>query len=135
MKYIRTNFRYQITDVEIFQLLHIRPDFEIDCWYCTCTTDGTLMVKPSFAWDGASFPAINTKNTIRGSCLHDVLAKLMREQLLPSRLWRKADFELNQVLKEDGMSAFRRRYWLKGLKLTNGSYARPRNRRKILTAP
>ncbi len=136
MQYIKTPFHYQLDSPEIFQLDHFFPVKNIKTWYCSLTKKGLLTVNEGWAWDGASgLFTWNSKNTKRGSCAHDVLAKLMRAGLLPFQDWKNADQELNKILEEDGMWSFRRAYWLKGLGLTGGSYALPRNKRKVLTAP
>ena len=50
--------------------------------------------------------------------------------------WRTvADEELGRFLKEDGMFAFRRWYWVRELKKFGGSAASPLHVKKIKTAP
>ena len=135
MKYISAPFHYQLAEPETFQLKHIRPASDIETWYCTFTKDGKLTGKIGWAWDGASGPTWDTKNTKRASCCHDLLAKLMRDELLLHRMWLWADKEFNLILEEDGMWGFRRRYWIRGLGLVHGSYALPKNKRKLCEAP
>ena len=135
MKYISAPFHYQLVEPETFQLKYIHPREDIETWYCTLTKDGKLTGKIGWAWDGASGPTWDTKNTIRASCCHDLLAKLMRDKLLPHYLWTFADQEFDAILEEDGMWKFRRSYWIGGLSLAHGSYALPKNRRKVRVAP
>ena len=59
----------------------------------------------------------------------------MRLGLLPSEVRVYADEELNRILKEDGMWAIRRWYWLKGVRWFAGSAATQGNVKPIRTAP
>jgi len=47
------------------------------------TSDGMLKIKTGYSWDGPSWPAIDTKNFMQGSLIHDALYQLMRELVLP----------------------------------------------------
>lgn len=50
--------------------------------------------------------------------------------------WRTdADILLDNILKQDGMWAFRRWYWLRGVQWFAGDAAKPENVKKILRAP
>jgi hypothetical protein len=70
-----------------------------------------LQIYKSYAWDGASGPAIDTKTIMRGSLIHDALYQLMRTGKL-SQIWRKqADKALLQACLEDGMWRIRA-YWV-----------------------
>lgn len=97
--------------------------------------DGVLHVKKYYAWDGASGPTKDTKNSMRASLGHDALAQLMREGLISPSLWRAADSEFYKWLKEDGMSSFRLWFWIRGLKSVKGAYGLADNKKKVITAP
>lgn len=85
-------------------------------------TDGMLIVYKGYAWDGASGPAIDTKNFMRGSLIHDVLYQLIWEGLLPFYYRKDADDVLIKICKEDGMCA-PRRWWVKLAVRTFGARA------------
>lgn len=68
---------------------------------------GLLTISSQYAWDGASGPAINTLNFIRGSLVHDALYQLIREGVLTSEQRDQADRLLVKLTREDGMSALR----------------------------
>lgn len=68
------------------------------------TDDGRLCLFARFPWDGASGPAIDRKENMRASCVHDGLYRAMREGLLPQRFRDEADEEYHRRLEEDGMS-------------------------------
>jgi hypothetical protein len=44
--------------------------------------DGTLVISPGYAWDGASGPTYDSKSSMRASLVHDALYQLMRLGLL-----------------------------------------------------
>jgi GGDEF domain-containing protein len=70
--------------------------------------DDILILLKGFDWDGASGPAIDTKNVLRASAVHDALGSLMNRNLLDrSRFKKLSDDEFAIILKEDGMPATR----------------------------
>ena len=77
-------------------------------------TDGTLFIANGYSWDGASGPALDTPDFMRGSCAHDALYQLQKAGLLDRKLYRKeADELLLWLCKLDGMGRVRRGYvWL-----------------------
>lgn len=64
---------------------------------------GRVEIGPDYAWDGASGPAINTKNFRRGSLIHDALYQLIREGYLGLEHRPAADAVLYRTVIEDGM--------------------------------
>lgn len=72
--------------------------------------DGLLCMGRGYAWDGASFLAIDTPSILRGSLVHDALYQLMREGHLPQSYRKYADKLLQEICLEDGMSRFRAWY-------------------------
>jgi len=70
--------------------------------------EGYLTIHKGYAWDGPSGPAIDTRNFMRGSLIHDALYQLMREKQLDKTIYRKkADRLLQKICGEDGMSSLR----------------------------
>lgn len=94
-------------------------------------SDGTLIIRKGYSWDGPSGPTIDTKNFIRGSLIHDALYQLMREQVLPQSVRERADEILKEVCLEDGMSEFRAWYVYKAVRAFGASSATP----DLLQAP
>ena len=47
------------------------------------TSEGELIIRNGYSWDGPSGPTIDTKNFMQGSLIHDALCQLMREIILP----------------------------------------------------
>jgi len=98
-------YKYQLA--ETYQAtVDIRPADTIHTEFIHLTRTGLLMIGQGYAWDGPSGPAIDTKNFMRGSLIHDALYQLMREGHLPKTCRRAADVELRRACAEDGNYAF-----------------------------
>jgi hypothetical protein len=96
-------YRFELLDPERVQTVIV--GFDIDTDYIRLRPDGKLLIKPRYAWDGASGPTKQTPDTKRGSLFHDALYQLMREGLLDRKKYRiYADELLRKICLEDGMS-------------------------------
>lgn len=75
--------------------------------------NGNLTINIGYAWDGASGPVIDTKNTLIASLVHDALYQAMRLNLIPNNeATRKlADKTFYSILKDNGVFAIRRSVW------------------------
>ena len=114
-----TPWKYQLTGQYMTQL----PEFDWGVKGGILTIDfieldlfnGVLSIRNTYAWDGSSGPAIDTANSMRGSCVHDALYALLRaKRLLPRGRCRKAaDRAYRRILVEDEMGEWRarRQYW------------------------
>ena len=107
----------------------------IDTQFIKLSPIGVLIVRSGYAWDGASGPAIDTKNAMRGSLEHDAFYQLLRMELLPQSERDAVDDRLESVCIEDGMSDFRASAWNVGLEVFGAAAADPKNRKKVHTAP
>lgn len=103
------------------------------------TRKGLLCICPGYAWDGASGIAINTKNFLRGSLVHDALYQLMRKKRISLDNRDKADRLLQKICIQDGMNKFRAAYVYYAVKTFGLSSATPRDENEanetILEAP
>jgi hypothetical protein len=79
--------------------------------------DRQLAAWDDYAWDGASGPAIDTKNFLRASLVHDVLYQCMRQGRMTRDLRIEADRLLRQMCLEAGMSKFRAWYVYKSVRM------------------
>ena len=68
---------------------------------------GKLVIKSRYAWDGASGPAIDTRNFMLGSLVHDALYQLIREGHLDQSHRKPADEALRNICRQQGMSKIR----------------------------
>jgi len=128
-------YEYQLTDDYYHQLpADLFPEKSYSNRYFQCSGDGVLIIFSSYAWDGPSGPAIDTKNFMRGSLVHDVLYQAMRMECLTEDHKDAADRELQRICREDGMSKLRAWWVYQGVKFGGGSAVKARNRKKIMVA-
>lgn len=73
--------------------------------------NGVLAIREGYSWDGPSGPAIDTKNFMRASLVHDALYQLIEEGQLSRNQRKNADKTMRDICKEDGMSG-KRRFWV-----------------------
>ncbi len=91
----------------------------LDTEFISLAKDGELTIKEFYSWDGAS-GAVDSKNFIVPSLVHDALYQLLRLKLLPKEYRKKADRLLLAMLEENGMSRFRRGYVYRAVRLFGG---------------
>jgi len=138
IKYFSTKqYKYELaTDYQI--TVKIRPASGIYHQYFILTTNGLLTIKEGYMWDGPSGPTIDTKDFMRGSLIHDVLAQMMRMGLLDYKVYKKsANEELIRICIEDGMWRLRTKWVYLGVSITN-DWCKPKLDRpewEIITAP
>lgn len=130
----RSGYKYQI--VEEYRVnVSVIPTGNIKTDYIDLDTEGTLVIKKGYAWDGPSGPTFDTPNFMRGSLVHDALYQLLRNELLEPKWREEADNELARMCREDGMSRIRAWWVYRSLRLGGGPAASPESRKKIHTAP
>ena len=132
MKY-REGYANQVH--EDFSLkLKYNPTVSYENNFLSINVSGVLSIKAGYAWDGASGPTVDTKNTIVPSCVHDALYQLMREKAIPRSFRIHADQLFYEMLRSRGMMWFRAQYWYRGVRMGGSSSANPKNKKPILTA-
>lgn len=100
------------------------------------TTNGWLTIRKGYAWDGPSGPAIDSKNFMRGSLVHDALYQLMRYgRLAPGDYRDTADRLLQKMCIEDGMWRVRAWWVYQAVKTFAARAADKDNKRPTLVAP
>ena len=108
--YFKRGYKYQAT-----RPFHIKLDiipykaFDLD--FLRMDMEGNLLIRPGYAWNGASGPTFDTLNSMRGSLVHDVLYQLVRIGLLDAKYKEYADRVLHDLCTEDGMFKWRADYW------------------------
>ena len=95
---------------------------------------GSLIVYKGWDWDGGSGPAIDTKNIMRASLVHDALYWLMRQGRLDQSFRKAADMEFRRLCLEDGMSSARAWWLYYGLRF-GAAWAAGKDFDKVFTAP
>ena len=94
-------------------------------------TSGKLLLKKGYSWDGPSGPALDSRNFMRGSLIHDALYQLMREGFIAQHQRQRADEILREICIEDGMTRLRAWWVYRGVRVGGASSARP----DLLSAP
>ncbi len=118
-----SNYKYQL--LEEFSYQTTITGFEANHDFIQLREDGQLVIKKHYAWDGASGPTWDTKNSMRASLVHDAFYQLLRLESLPQSQIVPADQLFKKMLIEDGMSKVRAWIWYRGLRLANGAAAKP----------
>lgn len=132
----KSGYKYQLKCDYSLAATGIVPEEAIDLDYVKLTKRGDLLLKSGYAWDGPSGPAIDTRNFMRASLVHDAFYQLMREGYLDaSRCRDKADRLLQKICLEDGMSFIRALWVYYGVKWFARSAASTRHKKPIIYAP
>jgi len=132
--YYKKGYKYQL-DRDYIMNVGIKPEKNISAMYINLFTDGTLVVRNGYAWDGPSGPTFDTDTFMRGSLEHDALYQLMRMKLLPLSLRDKADRRLQNCCLQDDMMSLRAWYVYRGVSFGGEDSAKPQNVKKIYCAP
>jgi len=99
---------------------YVRPGKPVD--YITCQSDGVyrpmislssrgfIVLSAGYSWDGASGPALDTKDIMEASAVHDALYQLMELGLLDAKWKKDADRTLFELSISAGMPWWRAWY-------------------------
>ena len=128
-------YKYQLAENNCIERISIFPENNIDTPYIALTTEGEITVKVGYAWDGPSGTAIDTKNFMRGSLIHDALYQLLREKHIDAKWRLQADNELRRICIQDGMSKPRAWWVYKGVRWFASPAADPAHTKPVITAP
>jgi len=93
--------------------------------------NGYLEIFPGFGWDGASGLTFDTMSSFRGSLVHDVLYRLIRQGLLPVEIKELADDILEFVCVNDKMWKWRAGMWHYAVDKHGDASVDPRNKIKV----
>lgn len=115
----------------------LKPSDDILTEWVSLGVTGVLYIVAGYAWDGASGPAVDTLNSMRGSLVHDALYELMRLGVLGQEWRQAADEELRAICIEDGMSEARANTWFSFVRICASACAAVGNDggKPVLTAP
>lgn len=128
-------YKYEV--VKPFQCqtgIKVSPSHSIP--FATLAEDGMIHIEKGYRWDGPSGPAIDTKDFIRPSLVHDALFQLFRETTLdPSAYRYQADRLLQRMCLADGMSWIRACWVFTSLRWFGRPASLPSKRREAKQAP
>lgn len=136
--FYRSGYKYQLArDYRVN--VGIKPTADIlvgpDNPFISLQANGDLIILAGYAWDGPSGPALDTKNFMRGSLVHDALYQLMRLCLLDCEYRRDADQILYRICREDGMWLMRAKWVYYSVRMFAYNCCRSQSGRPILEAP
>ena len=107
--YFKRGYRYRLESAYRHPDRLDLPDFRSRWFSCV---GGMLTVADGYCWDGASGPAVDTRNFLRGSLVHDALYQGIREGLLTPAHRHTADLILFAIIRQDGMPWVRAKWVL-----------------------
>ena len=130
----RSGYKYQLA--EDYQVkIGVIPKGNVKTDFIDLSTEGMLVIKKGYAWDGPSGPTIDTRNFMRGSLVHDALYQLMRNKLIGEEWRDEADEELRKICIKDGMFKVCARFVYLAVRKWGKMAASPESRKKIHRAP
>jgi hypothetical protein len=124
--YYRDGYRYQLAEV-YQQQTGIIPVSPGGNRFVGLDGAGRLTIAAGYAWDGASGPAINTRNFVRGSLVHDALYQLIRLNVIALADRARADDLLREIVLADGMWPVRAWWVHQAVRLFGSAYMRGRD--------
>lgn len=108
-------FEYQLRE-DFFIQTGIRPEVPARFLFVELNTEGMLLIKRGWAWDGASGPTLDTRSSMVAAMVHDALYGLMKRELLAKKYKAEADKLFYNLLIEDGMWKWRAGVWYEAVK-------------------
>lgn len=132
--FYREGYEYQLMSPFHIETV-ITPPAPVVTEFITLGVDGRLDILPGYAWDGASGPAIDTRDFMRGSLVHDALYQLLRGGYIEAKWREETDKLLRAVCIEDGMPHFRAEYVYQAVRVFADVAADPSIEHPILQAP
>lgn len=132
-------FKYQIVQDAAWKVAGLTIKQPIDTKFVSLSTDGVLLLKAGFAWNGVSGPTIERKTNHRGGAFHDGFYRLIRFGCLPE-LPREtareiADNMLREIWLADGMWSWVVKAEISILKRFGEDSAKPSGEPVVMTAP
>lgn len=128
-----SGYKYQLAESYTCQT-SVFPPNDIFTFFFTLLKDGTIKINEGYAWDGASGPTFDTKSSMRGSLIHDVLYQAMDLGLLNKVYKDTADNELRKICIEDGMWKIRANAWYQAVSEFGGCWSED-HPEKVTIAP
>lgn len=109
--------------------------YEIATDYLQLDKNGFLTLKRGYATDGPSGLTFDTRNSIRGSFVHDGVYQLIRNGLIDRKYKANADLLLRDICVEDGMWKARAWWWYTAVCKEGIHSLYPSSERLTLRAP
>ncbi|MGB0723499.1 MAG: DUF1353 domain-containing protein [Gammaproteobacteria bacterium] len=131
----RAGYKYQLAkDYPIST--EIVPDEAITTQFIELDTQGRLLVKSGYAWDGTSGPVKDSGRNLRASLVHDALYQLLRQERLNMHPHKdQADRLFEKMCVEDGTDPKVAKGFYEVLSFVGHLAASPDARKKTFFAP
>ncbi len=106
------NWKYYLEETYCI-FTNIKPKYAVVHKYFELDTNGFLIIKQGYCWDGAS-GTFDTKNIMRASLVHDCVYQMIRTGLLSYTNKGEVDKLFHIICKEDGMNYIYAKicYWM-----------------------
>lgn len=114
----REGYKYQLA--ETYSISTPVYGYQILDEFYVLQPNGYLIIKAGYAWDGASGPTFDTKDSMRASLIHDVFCQAQRAGQINHKYWSHIinDF-FEQMCIADGMSGLRAGVWHAAVEFAN----------------
>ncbi len=129
----RSGYKYQLAKDYTHHIPILGYDIDID--FLQLNPEGYLTLKAKYATDGPSGLTFDTRNSIRGSFVHDAIYWLIRNGLIDKKYKEIADILLRDICIEDGMFRIRANYWYWAVSREGIHSLYPSSEKTILRAP
>lgn len=143
--YYREGYKYQL--VKDYTIKTNITGYQVNSKFIQLFPTGVLIIKDGYSWDGPSGPTLDTKNSMRGSLVHDAFYQLLREGKFTAhikdveakhkeheRIRQIADDALSDICKEDGMTSVRAELWEFAVENFAYNSSTAKGGREVLTA-
>lgn len=109
--YYKAGYKYQFTrDYSCFTGILLPQDIIRD--FYTLTANGWCHIKKGYAWDGASGPTFDTKDSMRASAIHDCYCQAAKDRLIDYKIVAPHYHKVfRDICVEDGMWGARAWAW------------------------
>ena len=129
MKY-KEGYKYILVEDELF-LTSIYPAENIIEPFYHIYTDGRVLAKLGFAWDGSTW-AIDTDESQAPSALHDIICQAIQEGHLEKSWKDQGDMEYYELCKRNGMWQMRAGVRFLGIQFHDWENTKPK---KVIEVP
>lgn|SRR5574344_1145223 len=115
MKYYKHLYKYILAEQFVYKTTV--TGYTVNFSWVSLRPDGTIIIAKDYAWDGASGPTIDTKDSMVAALIHDGFYQLMRRKDIPIVAKAAVDKDFYKNLVHNGMFVVRAYVWYLGVKI------------------
>ena len=101
----KSGYKYQLA--QPYSVATAVTGYKVEQPFFSLASDGQLSINMGYAWDGPSGPAVDSRNFMRPSLVHDCGYQMIRQDLLSEDTRLAWDQLLRKMCLEDGMTRMR----------------------------